>query len=627
MTAPTLDVEASAERFPVRWSAATPVARAVALICLSGTVLAGCSNLTMPGLPELSIPDNDPAFRTRVYAGGSLGSSRLDPDTRGTVFNVEDDTASTTQLRLGVDVHNMLAVELESAVLGTAGLREAGTEVDYSAASVSALVYGLGGVQMRSRREGWSAYGRLGFGSLSRSSAVLPLDGSSTGVVLGLGAEYGFDNGLGLRAEFTRYDGDAVFAGLGAVYRFGVGPREVIGLVADSIRPVLERERTHVGVDGRGGAVLARGESPPSLGAARPAPVRAMARQVLDDGDGDGVPDAQDLCLGTGAATSVDRDGCGLFDAVLGDVRFKSGSFWLDARARGALDEVAGKMLAFPEVRIEVQAHTDDTGAADLNLSLSSRRAEAVVAYLRSRGVSELQLQGVGLGESRPLASNDSVVGRRTNRRVELVTLTDLPLDVLAGRSLPGSVWHYPLVREAVDALAGRGAPSDDAPPPAVMASRPGTTDDAEPNVAAAMPLPVPASVAQAMPLPAALPAPGRVVGERLNGVVDGLGFDSGSDRIAAGSDASIDRLVERLQRHPAVRVAIMAHTDGTGRSEDNLILSEARARRVIAVLAARGVDASRLDAEGYGDTLPRVQNLTEADRARNRRIEIRVLP
>jgi len=634
------------------------VARSIALICLGGSVLAGCGSIAMPGLadlPELSIPENDPAFRTRVYAGGSLGSSRLDPDTRNTVFSVGDESGSSTQLRLGVDIHNMLAVELESAVLGTAALREAGTEVDYSAASLSALVYGVGGVQMRSRRQGWSAYARLGFGSLARSSTVLPLDGSSTGPVLGLGAEYGFDNGLGLRAELTRYDSDAVFAGLGAVYRFGVGPREAIGLVAQSIRPVLDREPTQVGVAGRSGPSTLRGGPAPALGAAQPAAARNNVRRSILDADGDGVADAQDLCMSTTPSTSVDRDGCGLFDAVLGDVIFKSGSWWLNARARGALDQVADKMLAFPEVRIEVQAHTDSDGAADYNLALSSRRAEAVIAYLRSRGLAELQLQGTGLGESRPLTSNDSPAGRRSNRRIELVTLSDLPADVLAGRSLPGSVWHYPLVREAQQALDRRDAVSAGAPPtstPAIAAVSPARVEaaspappaDVEPAVAAALPT-GDAVADEALDagsggatnenaangpmeagLGAPLPAPGHVNGARLNGVIDGLSFDSGSDRVSSGGEAAIDRLAERLRRHPEARIALMAHTDGVGEAADNLALSEARAQRVIVLLAERGIDTERLEAEGYGDTLPLVQDFTEADRARNRRIEIRVL-
>ena len=69
-----------------------------------------------------------------------------------------------------------------------------------------------------------------------------------------------------------------------------------------------------------------------------------------------------------------------------------------------------------------------------------------------------------------------------------------------------------------------------------------------------------------------------------------------------------------------------MAHTDNQGNVDDNKALSEQRAESVVAHLISRGVDADRLKPEGYGEILPLVQNLTQADRERNRRIEIRVL-
>jgi len=611
----------------------------VATACLASTVLAGCGSIAMPGLPGLSVPDNDPAFRTRVYAGAALGTTRLDPDTGGTVYEVEGGSAPATQLRLGVDLHNLLAVEIESAVLGSAGLREADVEVDYSVASVSALVYAGGGVRMRSLREGWTAYARLGIGALSRSSRVVPLEGSGTGPVLGLGAEYGFDNGLGIRGELTRYDDDAVYTGLGVVYRFGVTPREALGLLGDTVRPVLDRPDTHVGKTGRAASTM---RDEPALGAAVPRhemqagpPVRGLAatQPTADDADADGALDRQDLCPGTLAGVSVDRQGCGLFDAVLGDVMFKSGSWWLNARARGALDEFADTLLAFPEVRVEILAHTDDRGATDLNLELATRRAEAVLAYLRSRGLPEMQLQGTGVGESRPLVGNDSEAGRRSNRRIEVVTLPDLPAEVLAGHVPPGSVRHYPLVREALDVLArdDRPATTPTTAPPRTPGTPGPETDPALPSLAAALAGPdaarpivppvVPPAIAARLPLP----APGHVAGARMNGVVDGLAFDSGSDQLSADSATAMDTLVDTLQRYPNTRIAVMAHTGGDGRADDNLALSESRARHIVALLVDRGIEASRLEAEGYGDTLPRVQNLSEADRVANRRIEIRV--
>ena len=97
---------------------------------------------------RFEIPGNDPSFRSRVYAGATIGQSQLDPETRGTRFASGGSGASATQIRLGIDVHNMLAIELDTSVLGSAGLSLDGEtvagdpNVKYSAASVSALVYG-----------------------------------------------------------------------------------------------------------------------------------------------------------------------------------------------------------------------------------------------------------------------------------------------------------------------------------------------------------------------------------------------------------------------------------------------------------------------------------------------------
>ena len=623
------------------------------LVAALAALLGGCASVSLPSLDSLKrleIPDNDPSFRTRLYAGAAFGNSRLDPNTAGTAFSVEDPSTLGTQLKLGVDVHNTLAFEIETGVLGEAKLREAGTEVNYTSASISALVYGFGGVQMRSRREGWSAFGRLGYGSLSKSSQVVPLEEDVAGAVLGIGGEYGFDNGLGIRGELTRYDSDAFFAGLGAIWRFGT-PREFGAafseVARDALGPVPE---TRVADGGRAleapGAPGAIGRSSePRLGAAGPArgdADRGRTRRVSrnasgSDADGDGVVDARDGCANTTPGTSVDTAGCGLFDAVLGDVAFKPGSWWLNARARGALDDIAERLVAFPEVRVEVIAHTDARGPADLNLALSARRAEAVVDYLRTRGVPELQLESTGVGETRPLASNDSAPGRKRNRRVELVTLADLPREVLAGRAIEGSVWHYPpsaRADRALETLAARPGPARPAAPapapaPAPVASAAPAASVAEPSLGAALSSAAgtpadPASTARSRPAP--LPVPGFLPGFSLAGVVDGLGFASGSASLADGAEAILERVRRELERHPSARIAVMAHTDATGDPEANRALSVERARTVVDRLAALGIEPSRLVAEGYGDSLPLVQAVTETDRARNRRVELRVL-
>ena len=633
------------------------------VVALVSSVLSGCASLTGPD--RLEIPANTSDFRTRVYTGAAFGSSRLTPDTSGTVFDRESSSDTGTQLRLGYDVHNMLAVELDTSVLGASELRQADTEVSYSAAAVSALIYGLSGNQLRSRREGLSAYGRFGYGALKKSSAVLPLDDSGMVPILGLGAEYGFSNGLGIRAEATRFDDDVSFVGFGAIFRFGVTPSGLGRMIAQAAEPALGAAHTTVAADGRVLTGRARGRNElrrtdyerhtptnPEQGAqhysagaqsstGKVATIADRWRPAMraGDADADGVMDNLDNCPDTNRHVTVDRHGCGLFDAVLEDVTFKSGSFWLTPRARGQLDRVAETLLAFPESRVQVRAHTDSQGPADANLNLSSRRAEVVVQYLQSRGVHELQLQAVGMGEAQPLVSNSSKAGRRNNRRIDIVTLPDQDAGQLL---IPASVGTARVIAVA-DATEGRD--SDDtyklatdewnsAPPlPAanatVVARNGKSSDHDEPALQAAKPAakttssPVSRSIADAIAL---LPAPGFAPGVDIGGIVEGVSFEPGSAELTTGSKSAFTDIVRSLNENPDIRIAVMAHTDNSGGIEENLRLSTARATSVVEYLVDKGVEPARLKAEGYGEMLPLVQNVTDEDRARNRRIEIRIL-
>ncbi len=617
-----------------------PIRIALTVLMVSSGI--GCATVSDLALTEqFALTPNTEDFRSRLYAGVSVGSSQVDPDTSGTRFNVESDSDSGTQLRIGYDHHNRFAFELDTSVLGSAELEEAGTSVKYAAASVSALFYGINGVQNRSRREGFSAFGRLGAAALSRSSEVQPLESSSTVPVLGLGAEYGFASGLGLRAEVTRFDSDVSYVGIGAVYRFNQSPRTIRNSLAEAFQPLLSKKKTTVASNGR---ILHRGagsirsasssyprsetrHSEPTLGAAMPKrQVTGTRIQTVQpsawttsvsrhDRDGDGIRDSKDNCPDTAPAVSVDDIGCGLFDTVLDDVIFKSNSSWLTPRARRQLDSLAETLLAFPEARVEIRAHTDSNGPADTNLALSSRRAETVVQYLQSRGINELQLRARGLGESQPRDSNGDSEGRKRNRRVDVVTLANL--DDAAIRTGTRTI-----EKQSVAAAV------------AVMQTPRRSQAGAEPGIAAAKPVEKkPTGLAEVVVFPAVkglpvepLPKPGHVPGLTITGVVENVTFETGSANLTDSAEVALVRVEQELKANPTVRIAVMAHTDDQGDAEDNKLLSVQRAEAVVARLVSRGVEQSRLKAEGYGELLPLVQNVTAADRTRNRRVEIRVL-
>jgi len=105
----------------------------------------------------------------------------------------------------------------------------------------------------------------------------------------------------------------------------------------------------------------------------------------------------------------------------LSDVLFDTGSAVLKPGTREKLARVAGILLLHPELRLQVEGHTDSVGGADLNQRLSENRAESVRSYLVQQGIGSNAVATKGFGDSQPVASNDTAAGRQQNRRVELV--------------------------------------------------------------------------------------------------------------------------------------------------------------------------------------------------------------
>lgn len=141
------------------------------------------------------------------------------------------------------------------------------------------------------------------------------------------------------------------------------------------------------------------------------------------DTDNDGVFDYKDRCPDTEEGAEVDDNGCpveSLARGALKDVVFKSGSPELTLNSKSILNSVAEELKKFPDVKVEVQGHSDSSGDAAFNLQLSQKRAESVLEYLVSRGVNRDQLSAVGYGETQPIADNKTREGRAQNRRVEL---------------------------------------------------------------------------------------------------------------------------------------------------------------------------------------------------------------
>ena len=116
------------------------------------------------------------------------------------------------------------------------------------------------------------------------------------------------------------------------------------------------------------------------------------------------------------------------------DVLFDSGQYTLKPAARERLARISGIVLAYPDLRLEIEGHTDSIGSDEFNQSLSEKRAASVRDYLVDAGVPITSVIARGLGKTRPIADNSSSEGRKLNRRVEMIVSGDVIGNVIGTR-------------------------------------------------------------------------------------------------------------------------------------------------------------------------------------------------
>jgi outer membrane protein OmpA-like peptidoglycan-associated protein len=148
-----------------------------------------------------------------------------------------------------------------------------------------------------------------------------------------------------------------------------------------------------------------------------------------DDADHDGIPDAKDACPKEPGQPDPDpkKNGCPKFIKlegssvrVLQQVHFQTGSATILPDSFPMLQEIANLLKANPTIKkMRIEGHTDNRGAADMNLDLSKRRAASVRAWLEQHEIAPGRLESEGYGLTKPIDTNDTDAGRAANRRVE----------------------------------------------------------------------------------------------------------------------------------------------------------------------------------------------------------------
>jgi outer membrane protein OmpA-like peptidoglycan-associated protein len=179
--------------------------------------------------------------------------------------------------------------------------------------------------------------------------------------------------------------------------------------------------RWDVGIAGSGGGggpfdagTLALGGVSVSIGTGKPAHTRS-------DLDHDGVEDRADACPDTPEGSEVDARGCTILhrEMVLIGIQFRLDSAEIEPSSERTLKQAAQALKDNPKAEVEIGGHTDDTGAVDHNMQLSTARAQSVADWLEANGIPRSQLTVKGYGSTMPKAANDSNEHRAQNRRIE----------------------------------------------------------------------------------------------------------------------------------------------------------------------------------------------------------------
>lgn len=151
------------------------------------------------------------------------------------------------------------------------------------------------------------------------------------------------------------------------------------------------------------------------------------------DSDGDGFIDSKDKCPQEPETKNgfEDDDGCPdeipevvkKFTGVIKGIEFETGKAAIRSISRPLLDEASGILVQYPSLKVMIVGHTDNVGKREFNIDLSQKRADAVKAYIVSKGIEPERILTRGEGPDAPIADNKTRNGRQANRRIEFTII------------------------------------------------------------------------------------------------------------------------------------------------------------------------------------------------------------
>lgn len=397
--------------------------------------MASCLILLIPGLAQAGEeyvcrdyvlkPGTEKAFQPCFYIGAGLGISTLDPDTDASSWKLADDGDTGFSLYGGYHFARDWFAEMQYTDLGQASLDSqhllvtAQESIGYSAWSAVAGYY-LPLQDWSTTALPFKVYLKAGVAQLGydASSSLVKLEKDSEIVpALGAGMEFPLlNNRLSIRGGIDSFSAGASYLQVSLAWWFGgknyhwKPPKPVEPPVEEPVVAVTEAPAPE--------------EKPEEALVEEPKPEeKTAAIQVPSDPDLDGVFDPFDECPDTPPKTRVDRKGCARYTGYIQSLYGAFNSTDLTYPSYGALDTVILLLKTYPDTRIEIQAHTDDRGTTEYNQRLSEQRAQVVKEYLVSKGIAAERIEANGYGESKPLDTSDTDLGRSRNRRIDFKVL------------------------------------------------------------------------------------------------------------------------------------------------------------------------------------------------------------
>ncbi len=196
----------------------------------------------------------------------------------------------------------------------------------------------------------------------------------------------------------------------------------LFGILASGCKTMNRTQKGAV-IGGAGGgvvgAVIGRAAGNTAMGAIIGAAVGGAAGAIIGR-KMDKQAEEMEKVLGNETA-EVKREGEGIVINFKEKILFGFDRSDLNTSAQTNLSKLVEVLQKYPDTNIEIIGHTDSKGTDAYNQALSERRANSVASYLRSQGISTTRLTAKGMGESDPVASNDTEEGQSQNRRVEFV--------------------------------------------------------------------------------------------------------------------------------------------------------------------------------------------------------------